>query len=382
MQPLQLFDDASSTFTYILFDPASREAVLIDPVDAHLERDLATLREHGLTLRWALETHNHADHITSAAALAQRTGATLTAPALCGIQTATVRIKPGDELPFGAQRLRALATPGHTAGSLSYTWTPVQDGQPQGSGHVFTGDALLINGCGRTDFQSGSARALYHSLTQVLFKLPPDTVVWPAHDYKGRTHSTIGAEMAGNERVAGKTEAEFIELMHQLNLPLPERLAESVPANLRSGQPHEAGAPGNPAAIQPGAGGYAGDISPNTAYAWWQAGGAKLVDVRSDAEREWVGFVPGAVPVVWKQWPGMVLNAEFDAQLRAVATTDRPLLMLCRSGVRSIGAAQRATQLGYEAYNILEGFEGDLDTLKQRGQLAGWRHRGLPWQQS
>jgi rhodanese-related sulfurtransferase len=128
--------------------------------------------------------------------------------------------------------------------------------------------------------------------------------------------------------------------------------------------------------------GYAGDVSPHQACQWWQSGEAVLVDVRSDAERAWVGFVPGAVPLAWKQWPGMVLNAAFDEALKACVPEGKKVLLLCRSGVRSIAAAQRATQLGLEAYNILEGFEGDPDAQAQRGHQGGWRFHGLPWQQS
>ena len=126
--------------------------------------------------------------------------------------------------------------------------------------------------------------------------------------------------------------------------------------------------------------GYAGDISPQLAYAWAQAGEALIVDVRSDAEREWVGFVPGAVALAWKQWPGMALNPHFDAGVQSLG--ERPLLMLCRSGVRSIAAAKRATELGATAYNILEGFEGDPDADGHRGRVGGWRMRGLPWKQN
>jgi rhodanese-related sulfurtransferase len=126
--------------------------------------------------------------------------------------------------------------------------------------------------------------------------------------------------------------------------------------------------------------GYAGDISPALAFAWWRDGTAVLVDIRSDAERAWVGFVPDALAIAWKQWPGMAPNPEFDAAIQAAA--GQKLLLLCRSGVRSIAAAKRATELGLEAYNVLEGFEGDLDAQGQRGHLQGWRLRGLPWRQS
>ncbi len=127
--------------------------------------------------------------------------------------------------------------------------------------------------------------------------------------------------------------------------------------------------------------GYAGDVTPTLAHTWWQAGEAVLVDVRTDAEREWVGYVPGAQAVAWKQWPGMAMNPDFDAALRAVVPTGKKVLLLCRSGVRSIAAAKRATELGLEAYNILEGFEGDADAAAHRGNRGGWRHHGLPWAQ-
>ena len=370
MIPLQLFDPASSTYTYLLHDPATREAVLIDPVDTQLERDLAVLQAHGLVLRWTLETHAHADHITSAGMLAEHTGARTAAPADCGIGTAAMQLQPGDTLDFGGEQLRALHTPGHTAGSMSYLWRD----------HVFTGDTLLINGCGRTDFQSGDAQALYRSITEVLFALPDGTTVWPGHDYQGRSHSSIGAEKAGNARVAGRSAAEFAALMDGLNLPRPARIDEAVPANLRSGLLRQ-DADAAPLQAPRAAEGYAGDVSPQLAWQWVQDGTAVLVDVRTDAEREWVGQVPGAVSVAWKQWPGMAANADFDDQLRAAVPPQRKVVLLCRSGVRSVAAAQRATALGLEAYNILDGFEGMPDGQGQRGHVGGWRHSGLPWRQ-
>ncbi len=146
---------------------------------------------------------------------------------------------------------------------------------------------------------------------------------------------------------------------------------------------HDSATPAATPPIQP-AEGYAGDIAPQHAAQWLADGQALMVDVRTDAEREWVGYVPGAVPLAWKQWPGMQVNPEFDAGLRAAAQSaaGRPLLMLCRSGVRSIAAAQRATQMGLVAYNILEGFEGSPDAAGQRGHSGGWRFRGLPWKQN
>ena len=369
MNPIQLFDPASSTFTYILFDETTRDALIIDPVDVQLTRDLATLRQYGLTLRWTLETHAHADHITSAGQLTEMAGAKTAAPEACGITTAAVQLKAGDTLDFGGEQLKALHTPGHTAGSMSYLWRD----------HVFSGDTLLINGCGRTDFQSGSSEAMYHSLTQVLFALPDNTTVWPGHDYQGRTHSTIGTEKTGNARVAGKTLAEFSAVMAALHLPKPKRIDEAVPANLSSGLRHDAG--GEALHEARSAPGYAGDVSAQLACQWWQAGDAVLVDVRTDAEREWVGFVPGAVALAWKQWPGMAMNIAFDESLKAAIPAGAKVLFLCRSGVRSVAAAKRATELGLEAYNILEGFEGDPDQQAQRGHKGGWRFHGMPWRQ-
>jgi len=374
MQPIQLFDPASSTYTYVLVDEASREALIIDPVDEQLERDLQVLREQGLKLVWAVETHAHADHITSAGRLAEHAGARTAAPEGCGIGTAAVQLQHGQILAFGSQRLQALHTPGHTAGSMSYVWE-----SPQGR-HVFTGDTLLINGCGRTDFQSGSPEALYRSLTGVLFALPDDTVVWPGHDYQGRTHSTIGHEKRHNARVAGQSLDAFVAIMNSLNLPKPRRIDEAVPANLSSGLRHDAGGDAL-MDVRPGQG-YAGDVSPQLAWAWVQAGQAVLVDVRTDAERAWVGFVPGAQALAWKQWPGMAMNPDFDAGLQALAASGQKLVLLCRSGVRSVAAAQRATALGLEAYNILEGFEGDPDEQAHRGTRGGWRFHGLPWRQA
>ena len=374
-QPIQLFDQASSTFTYLIVCEATRRAVIIDPVDSQLERDLALLQEHALSLAYTVETHAHADHITSAGLLAEHAGARTAAPSGCGITTASIQLRDGDELTFGNEKLRAIHTPGHTSGSMSFLWRD----------HVFTGDTLLINGCGRTDFQSGSAELLYHSLTEILFKLPDATIVWPGHDYHGRTHSTIGTERATNARIAGKSLAQFVATMSGLNLPKPTRIDEAVPANLSSGMRHDAAAAESDQRDDNSvraADGYAGNVSPQLAFDWWRSGEAALVDVRSDAEREWVGFVPGAIPLAWKQWPGMAMNEGFDAGLVKAAEGGKKLVLLCRSGVRSIAAARRATALGLTAYNILEGFEGEPDTQAHRGKQGGWRQRGLPWRQN
>ena len=391
MNPIQLFDSASSTYTYILFDDNTREALIIDPVDDQLERDLGVLRQHRLKLVWALETHAHADHITSAGLLAEHAGAKTAAPHGCGITTAAVQLNDGDTLPFGGEQIRALHTPGHTVGSMSYLWLPEQ-GHSRGhrratdAGHVFTGDTLLINGCGRTDFQSGSSADLYRSITTVLFTLPGATQVWPGHDYNGKTRSTIEIEKTSNARIASKSLAQFMETMGALNLPKPKRLDEAVPANQTSGIrhdaiPREASANAAPDPQPRVAQGYAGDISPQLAWHWAQDGKALLIDIRTEAERDWVGFVPGVPFVPWKNWPAMAVSPAFDDQLKAAAPPGARVLLLCRSGIRSIAAAKRATELGFEAYNILEGFEGDPDAHAHRGFRGGWRFRGLPWRQ-
>ncbi len=375
MNPIQLFDTASSTYTYIVFDETSREALIIDPVDTQMERDLRTLREYGLKLKYIVETHAHADHITSAGTLIEHTGAQTATPEGCSVKPSAIQLQHGDTLKFGGQTLTALHTPGHTAGSMSFTWGT----------HVFTGDTLLIGGCGRTDFQSGSADALYDSLTRVLFALPDDTTVWPGHDYKGQTQSTIGVEKRSNSRITRegvlRTRDDFVALMNALHLPKPKRIDEAVPANLTLGLRHDAGATTTDAPL-PGQGGYAGDVPVQLAYRWWQEGQAHLVDIRSNAERAWVGFIPDVPGIEWKVWPGMQVNPQFDEQLQAAVPAGSKVLLLCRSGLRSVPAAQRAQALGYKAYNILEGFEGDPDTDAHRGNKGGWRYRGLPWRQN
>ena len=171
-----------------------------------------------------------------------------------------------------------------------------------------------------------------------------------------------------------------LSTMNNLNQSKTQDREEAVPAHRVSGLRHDA--QGDDSMQVRPAQGYAGDVSPQLAWAWVQAGEAELVDVRTDAERTWVGFVPDAHALAWKQWPGMAMNPEFDDGIQALGAGGKKLLLLCRSGVRSVAAAQRATELGLQAYNILEGFEGDPDANAHRGQTGGWRMRGLPWRQS
>ncbi|MDD5250249.1 MAG: MBL fold metallo-hydrolase [Rhodocyclaceae bacterium] len=223
----QLFDERSSTLTYIVGDVASGEALIIDPVDHQIERDLAVLASRGLTLRYTVETHAHADHVTSAGLLRQRTGALAAAPFHCGVAPADLHLEEGVVISIGGETLKTIETPGHTAGSVCYLWRDA----------VFTGDTLFIGGCGRTDFQGGSAGDLYDSVITRLFSLPDATRVYPGHDYQGRRVSTIGVEKRTNPRFAGKSRDEFIALMNGLHLPKPALMDVAVPANRNLGLP-------------------------------------------------------------------------------------------------------------------------------------------------
>jgi len=220
----QLFDPESSTLTYLLADEQGN-AVIIDPVIEHVDEYLSLLESLKLKLRIVLDTHVHADHITGSQALKQRTGATTVIAKNCGAPGYDRQLADDDTLVFGDETLRVIATPGHTPGSLCYLWRD----------RLFSGDTLMINACGRTDFQQGSATELYRSITQKLFVLPDETLVYPGHDYKGRRVSSIGEEKVLNTRIAGKSEEEFIRIMDNLNLSTPKRIHEAVPANLLGG---------------------------------------------------------------------------------------------------------------------------------------------------
>lgn len=220
----QLFDSESSTYTYLVADPVRGVAALIDPVREKVDRDLALVRELGFRLTHVIDTHVHADHVTGAALLRERTGARTYASA-AGAPCTDAKIGDGDVIEVGDVVITALATPGHTDDSMSFVIP----------GAVLTGDCLLIRGCGRSDFQNGDSAALYDSITRVLFALPDDTLVYPGHDYKGMTCSTIGEEKRANPRIAGKTRDEFVALMAGLKLAPPRRLAEAVPANRACG---------------------------------------------------------------------------------------------------------------------------------------------------
>lgn len=335
----QLYDHESSTYTYLVADPVTALAALIDPVAEQVERDLALVRELGLTLALVLDTHVHADHVTAAGALRARTGAR-TAASARGAPCVDVPLAADARLPLGELTIEVLATPGHTDDSLCYR---VGDA-------LFTGDTLLIRGCGRADFQNGDARALYRSITGTLFALPPTTVVWPGHDYNGRTSSTIGEEQRHNPRLAGKTEDEFVALMDRLNLPPPRKLDLAVAANRACG----AVAPALFAAAETVSGGYR-DLAPATLAAYGAP--VALVDVREPHEFTGeLGHVPGSrlVPLA------TVLDAARDWP-RA-----DELVLICRSGNRSGRAAAALAAAGFTRVMNLAG-----------GMLA-WNAAGLP----
>ncbi|NTX05707.1 MBL fold metallo-hydrolase [Myxococcus sp. CA040A] len=220
----QLFDAESSTYTYLLADPATREAVLIDPVLEQVERDLRLLTELGLKLTVVMETHVHADHITSAGLLRARTGAQVMASPR-GAPCVDRQLVHGDQVRVGGLELRVLETPGHTDDSLSFLC----------DGRLFTGDALLVRGTGRTDFQNGDSGQLYDSITRELFTLPDATELYPGHDYAGFTASSVGEEKRHNPRLAGKSREDFITFMNERRIPPPRKLDVAVPANRACG---------------------------------------------------------------------------------------------------------------------------------------------------
>lgn len=218
----QLFEPVSSTYTYLLGDEQTGQAILIDPVISSMERDLGELQRLGLRLAYTLDTHIHADHITAALELKRMTGSRIAAPAFDRLPCADVGIEEGKPFEMAGISLRPLHTPGHTDGHFSYLL----------GDRVFTGDALLIEGCGRTDFQNGDADVLYRSVTEKLFALPGETLVYPAHDYKERFVSSIAQEKLRNPRLGkGKTLEEFREIMANLNLPYPTFIDHAVPGN-------------------------------------------------------------------------------------------------------------------------------------------------------
>lgn len=227
----QLFEPQSSAYTYLVACEETREAALIDPVLDTVDRDLALLEELGLELMYTLETHIHADHVTGAARLRGEIGSKAAVPEKSGADHVDVAVREGDPIAVGRLSLQPLYVPGHTDDHHAYLL------QSDDGGRVFTGDALMIDGCGRTDFQNGDAATLYRSVHDKLFALPDDTIVYPGHDYQQRRVSSIGQEKARNPRLGGgKTLEEFVAIMNGLNLPRPRKMDLAVPANRECGE--------------------------------------------------------------------------------------------------------------------------------------------------
>lgn len=240
----QLFDDESCTYTYLLWDELTKDAILVDPVDVHVDRDLEVIESLQLNLVYAINTHAHADHITGTGILKEKTNANnddghgrygnkqqlQSVISKASGALADVQIEHGDKIVFGGRYVQVRATPGHTVGCVCF----VADDES----FVLTGDTMLVQGCGRTDFQGGSAQNLYDSVHNELFSLPDATKVYPAHDYKGRTETTIGVEKETNPRLGdGKSKTDFVEIMNNLNLSYPKKIDVAVPANMRCGVP-------------------------------------------------------------------------------------------------------------------------------------------------
>ncbi len=344
----QLFDAASSTYSYLLADEGTREAVLIDPVLPQLERDVTLVAELGLKLVYAIDTHVHADHVTATGALRERLGCKTVVSARTKVDCADVRVHQGDVITFGAHQLRVAETPGHTDGCVSYVLA-----EPA---MVFTGDALLIRGCGRTDFQQGDSRRLYRSVHEQLFSLPPETTVYPAHDYKGRTATSVGEEQAFNLRLgAGKTEDEFVAIMSELQLAYPAQIDIALPRNLHCGVAVQAADP------QLVSGWYpimsaAGIPEVTPAWVAQHTAGLHLVDVREPAELTGeLGHIVGidAVPLA-------------TLATAAITLDGRPVVTVCRSGGRSGTAIGLLRQRGIEPVASMAG-----------GMLA-WQAAQLP----
>lgn len=229
----QLFDQQSSTYTYLLGDSESGEAILIDPVFEQARRDKALIAELGLTLLATLDTHVHADHVTGAALHRESLGSKIAVGEASGALGADIGLKQGDKVKFGCRYVEARATPGHTSGCMTY----VLDNEKM----AFTGDTLLIRGCGRTDFQQGSTRNMYQSVHTQIFTLPDECLLYPGHDYQGRTVTSVGEEERLNPRLGGAlSESDFVGFMSNLNLPHPKQIDIAVPANMKCGAPDEA----------------------------------------------------------------------------------------------------------------------------------------------
>jgi glyoxylase-like metal-dependent hydrolase (beta-lactamase superfamily II)/rhodanese-related sulfurtransferase len=349
----QLFDPQSSTYSYLLADAEAREALMIDPVFEEVPRDAALVRELGLTLLATLETHVHADHVTGAWTLRQRLGSRIAVGAASGAEGADDYLKDRDRVRFGKRWLQVRATPGHTDGCLTY----VLDDETM----AFTGDCLLIRGCGRTDFQQGDARAMYRAVHAQIFSLPESCLIYPAHDYRGLTVSSVGEERRFNPRLGGEIgEDDFVGYMSNLGLAHPKQMDIAVPANLKCGRRDGAAEPGEHPDWAPLVLTFAGvwEVQPHWVQEHLRE--VQVVDVREPDEFDGpLGRIPGAVLIPLGQLAARA--GEIDKA--------RPTIAVCRAGGRSAQATNILKKAGVEKVANLAG--GMLRWRAQRLAVEG-----------
>jgi len=340
----QLFDSTSGTYTYLLASRRGGEALIIDPVLERVERYLQLVRELDLRLVKAVDTHLHADHITGLGALRDRTHCITVMGEHTQADVVSMRVAEGDRIDIEGVRLDVLYTPGHTDDSYSYLL----------GDRVFTGDTLLIRGTGRTDFQNGDPRAQYDSIFNKLMKLPDETLVYPAHDYKGETVSTIGEEKSFNPRLKVKSIDEYVDLMNNLNLPNPKMMDVAVPANIHVGLRQE----------EIARKGWA--LSATEAMALRGAKEVAIVDLREKGEREKHGVIPGSLHA---PYPDLVENISAGGMLHELAAaTGKRIVFYCAYGERSAMAVQAAQDAGLKTACHIEG--GINAWKKVNGPLA------------
>ena len=318
----QLFDPTSSTYSYLIASRRVGEALIIDPVLERVDRYIQLLRELDLKLVKAVDTHLHADHITGLGALRERTHCITVMGEQSGVDVVSMRVADGDRIDIEGLSLGVIYTPGHTDDSYSFSLPD----------RVFTGDTLLIRGTGRTDFQNGDPRAQYESLFGRLLKLPDETLIYPAHDYKGDTVSTIGEERAFNPRLQVKSVDEYVDIMNSLNLPDPKMMDVAVPANMRIGLAQE-----------------------TVAHKGWALSAAEardivgrpdtvLIDLRERSEREKQGVIPDSVHL---PYPDLQKNLKPNGLLHQLAEAKaKRLVFYCAFGERSAMAVQAAQDAG------------------------------------
>lgn len=326
----QLFEKESSTYTYLLADPKTHEAVIIDPVVEMVDRDMQLLNELGLTLKYVLDTHVHADHITASGELRKRTGAKACISSAYDLSCADLHLEDGQELAFGNFIIKAFHTPGHTSGCLSYKILNM----------IFTGDALLVRGCGRTDFQEGSADKLFTSVREKLFDLAEDTIVFPAHDYKGFTKTSIGLEKKFNPRLnLTISKDQFIDIMGSLKLAYPKKIQEAVPANMQCGMPIKS------EILNVGNVDHVPTVTPEDLFT--KLGHIKVIDVRGlDEFNNELGHIPNSELAT--------LGLMLDEKLNQLAK-EKDIIFVCRSGKRSSEATKQALALGFQNVYNMEG---------------------------